>query len=330
LGRKHVIAVSNGTSALEAAVRALGVSAGDEVIVPALTFVAAAAVVRTVGAVAVLADISPQTWTIDPEAARRRITPRTRAIIAVDVLGHPCDYDALLALGLPIIEDAAEAHGALYRGKTVGGFGAVSTFSFFANKTISTGEGGCVATDDDDLAAMMRLIANHAMTKERPYWHEVVGHNFAMTNITAAIWLAQVERWDELVAARNYVASRYDVCLADGRLIRRPVASWATEACWLYTVASAERASLLRELRTAGIDARAIWTALPDLPLYADGVRGEYPVARLISSLAFWLPTWAHMLDTTIHDVAGALMTCTRRKKRTEAEPAIASAMPPI
>jgi perosamine synthetase len=327
LGRKHVIAVSSGTAALEVAVRAMGIGAGDEVIVPALTFVAPAAVVRTVGADPVFADVSPLTWTIDPDAARRLITPRTRAIIAVDVLGHPCDYDALLALGVPLIEDAAEAHGARYRKKVVGSFGAISTFSFFANKTISTGEGGCAATDDDALAETMRLIANHAMTRERPYWHEMVGHNFAMTNITAAIGLGQVERWNELVAARNDAARRYDEQLADCGCQRRPVAAWASEACWLYTVAAPERALILSALRAASIDARAIWTALPDLPLYADAVRGEYPVARQVAASAFWLPTWANMPDEAIREVAAALAAVARGFGHSIAAPLAPSAV---
>lgn len=307
IGRKHVVALLNGTTALELALRALGIGDGDEVIVPALTFVAPAAAVRTVRAKPIFADVDPENWTIDPGQVRRLITQKTKVIIAVDVLGHPADYDALLAFGLPIIEDAAEAHGACYRGRPVGGFGVVSVFSFFANKTISTGEGGCAATDDDSLAERMRLIAYHGMTKERPYWHDVVGHNFCMTNIAAAIGLGQVERWDELVEARNRVADEYDRLLREMPVLRRPVSAWATEACWLYTVAATERARVLKVLRNAGIDARAIWTALPALPLYADSVRGSYPVAREISSTAFWLPTWAHMPVDNIQCVAMTL-----------------------
>lgn len=313
IGRKHVIAVANGTVALELALLALGIGADDEVIVPALTFVAPAATVRAIGATPVFADITPESWTVDPAEIRRLVTNKTKAIIAVDVLGHPCDYDSLLTLGLPVIEDAAEAHGALYRGKPVGRFGAVSTFSFYANKAITTGEGGCTATDDDALAATMRLIANHGMTKDRPYWHPVVGHNFCMTNVMAAIGLGQVERWNNLVTARNHVARRYDKLLADSSLLRRPVASWATEACWLYTVATPERESVLTTLRRLGVDARAIWMALPDLPPYLDGRRGDYPVARQIANCAFWLPTWAHMPDEVIRYVVDALLciSCT-------------------
>lgn len=309
IGRKHVIAVANGTVALELALLARGIGPGDEVIVPALTFVAPAAAVRAVGALPVFADITEESWTIDPEIVRRLITPKTKAVIAVDVLGHPCDFDSLRRLGVPVIEDAAEAHGALYRGRPAGSFGEVSTFSFHANKTITTGEGGCVATDDDSLAEAMRLIGNHGMTKERPYWHPVVGHNFRMTNVAAAIGLGQVERWDEMVAARNRVARRYDELLGERIVRRRPVASWAAEACWLYTVTATGREAVIRFLRDRGIDARAIWTALPDLPVYRESLRGDYGVARRIAGTALWLPTWAHMPDEDISYVADALIS---------------------
>jgi perosamine synthetase len=308
IGRKHVIAVANGTLALELALLAQGVGAGDEVVVPALTFAAPAAAVRTVGAQPVFAEITSASWTLDPEHVRQLINDKTKAIIAVDVLGHPCDFESLQGLGIPIIEDAAEAHGALYRGTPVGSFGVMSTFSFHANKTITTGEGGCVATDDDSLAASMRLISNHGMTKEHPYWHPVVGHNFRMTNVTAAIGLGQVERWDEMVAARNRVAQLYDELLGDSIVQRRPVASWATEACWLYTVTATDRERLLPFLRAQGIDARAIWTALPDLPLYANSLRGDYSCARRIANTALWLPTWAYMPEEAIASVADALI----------------------
>jgi perosamine synthetase len=308
--RRHVIAVANGTVALELALRALGIRAGDEVIVPAFTFVAPAAAVRAVGATPVFADIHPDHWTLDPLSVANRMTRRTQAIIAVDVLGHPCDYDALQAVAgtVPIIEDAAEAHGACYKGRPVGSFGTISTFSFHANKTVTTGEGGCVATDDDHLAQMMRLIANHGMTKQRPYHHEVVGTNYRMTNLTAAIGVGQVERWDSLVEARREVATHYDEHLQGVKgLRRRPVAEWAKEACWLYTLAHQQREKILSSLRGRyGVDARAIWELLPDQLPYRD-VQGSYPVARQVASEAFWLPTFANMPREKIRKVANAI-----------------------
>jgi perosamine synthetase len=298
--RKYAIAVSNGTVALELVLRAMNIEYGDEVIVPALTFVAPAAVVRSVGAKPIFADISESNWTINPKEIQRVITPKTKAIIAVDILGHPCDYDELLKLGLPIIEDAAEAHGAQYKGKQVGSFGIASTFSFHANKIITTGEGGCVLTDNESLARHMRIIAEHGMTKERPYWHSVVGSNFRMTNVTAAVGLGQVERWKELVSMRQQVKELYDHLLTNIAVSTRPSENWAKTVCWLYTVCCENRAKVINLMRANEIDTRAIWTALCDLPLYQNSIKGEYPIAKYVSEHAFWLPTWTGMSKETI------------------------------
>jgi len=145
------------------------------------------------------------------------------------------------------------------------------------------------------------------MTPARPYWHPVVGRNFRMTNVTAAIGLGQVERWDEMIKARNRVAELYDISLDDSIVQRRPLAPWATEACWLYTVSATDRETVLAFLRARSIDARAIWTALPELPLYAASVRGDYSVAKQVAGAAFWLPTWAHMPEDAIMFVAETL-----------------------
>ena len=306
-GRKYAIAVSNGTVALELVLRAMNIGPGDEVIVPALTFVAPAAVVRSVGARPVFADISESNWTIDPKDVKRVMNSKTQAIIAVDVLGHPCNYDRLLELGIPVVEDAAQAHGAFYKGKAVGMFGVASTFSFHANKIITTGEGGCVLTDDKDLANRMRIIAGHGMTKKRPYWHPVVGSNFRMTNVTAAIGLGQVERWNELVAEREKVSQLYDHLLIGVDITFRPREEWAKATCWLYTVCSNQRERIVNTMRSDFIDARAIWPSLCSLPLYQNSVVGEYPIARTVSKQAFWLPTWSGMPRDTICFVANRL-----------------------
>jgi len=286
----------------------MDIGPGDEVIVPALTFVAPAAATRSVGARPVFADIKESDWTIDPDSIRQMITSKTKAIISVDVLGHPCDYDELLKLGIPIIEDAAQAHGALYKGKRVGGFGLVSTFSFHANKIITTGEGGCVLTNDEKLALRMRIIAGHGMTKERPYWHSVVGSNYRMTNITAAIGFGQITRWDELVAKRSMVREFYDQRLANVDVEIRPTDELSKSVCWLYTVCSHYRDGIVEFLRDEGIDARAIWPSLCKLPLYKNSVVNEYPVAKAVSERAFWLPTWTDMPEETISYVVDHLI----------------------
>lgn len=316
-GRSGALAVSNGTVALELVLRALGIGPGDEVIVPALTFVAPAATVATVGALPVFADVTAESWTLDPAQLGRLRTPRTRAVIPVDVLGHPADYDAIAAAlpGVAIIEDAAEAHGARYRGRPVGAMGIAGTFSFHANKTISTGEGGAIVGDDEALLARMRLLMNHGMTKERPYHHEVVGHNFRMTNVTAAIGVGQVGRWAELTAARNALAARYDAALAGlPGWYRRPVAAWGEESVWLYAIgiAGGRRARVLESLRNDRIDARAIWPALCDLPPYGTSCRAEYPVARRLAAEVLWLPTSAAMTDDQVERVTSAMARALR------------------
>ena len=317
--RQHAQACTNGTVALELALRASDIGSGDEVLLPALTFVAPAAVVRQVGAVPVLVDVTADSWTIDPECLLAAITPRTTAVIAVDLLGHPYDWwhikDSLAARNILLIEDAAQAHGAQHQyGYACGQLGDVSTFSFYGNKSITTGEGGAVLTDDPRLAAKLRLIANHGMTPQRLYWHEVVGMNGRMTNVTAALGVAQMERWDDLTAARKRVADQYDARLQPlfeaGVLQRRPVAHWARESCWLYTVASPNRALFLDALRKAGIDARAIWTALPDNPAYVAYDSGNYPVARQVAAEAFQLPTWAGMPEEMIDEISEVIESC--------------------
>ncbi len=303
INRAHVIATANGTLAIELALRALGIGNGDEVVVPALTFAAPASSVLAVGATPVLADIAPDHWTLHAEDVARRITQRTRAILAVDVLGHPSDYDALSQFGVPIIEDAAEAHGAQYRGRPVGSFGVISIFSFHANKAITTGEGGCAATDSAELADRMRVIANHGMRPERPYVHEVVGRNHRMTNLAAAVGLGQMDRWDELVAARNHIAAEYNRLLAGTACDARPVAQWAQYSCWLHTITVGNRAGILSYVRDRGVDARAIWPALSTQALFGKG-DAPFPVAEAVAQQAMWLPTFSGMSPADIGFVA--------------------------
>lgn len=327
--RRYAVAVTNGTHALEVALQALGVHQGDEVIVPALTFVSPAAAARQVGATPVFADVDENTWTINPFFLP--ITRHTQAIIGVDLLGHPVYWEHLEHIGrehaIDIIEDAAEAHGALYRGKPVGSFGFVSTFSFHANKTITTGEGGAVVLDGAYFNEQVRLIANHGMKPDKRYWHEVVGSNYRMNNVTAAIGVGQMANWDQQVAARNKVAECYDIELGDllkqGDLRRRPVADFATEAVMLYTLTHPNRDKIVERLQKNGIDARPLWTALVDLPIYRDGVRGNYPVARRLAAEGFLLPTWAGMPYETIAEVANAV-----REAVTERMPVCSTSTP--
>jgi len=195
---KHCVALNSGTSALHVALLAAGVGPGDEVITTPNSFIATAEAISYTGARPVFADIDPATFTLSPAAVERAITPRTRAILPTHLYGLACDMDPILDLarrrGLAVVEDAAEAHGARYRTRIVGGLGQVGCFSFYGNKIITTGEGGMCVTDDDALAERLRLLRDHGMDPKRPYWHEVVGFNYRMTNLQAAVGVAQVKR----------------------------------------------------------------------------------------------------------------------------------------
>lgn len=310
IGRTHVIAVSSGTTALELALAALGIGRGDEVIVPALTFAAPAAAVLTVGATPVLCDVSKVDWTIDPAAAHACLGPRTRAVIAVDTLGHPCDFEALAALGVPVIEDAAQAHGAMLGRQPAGSHGVLSVFSFHANKAITSGEGGCVATDDPDLAARVRLVANHGMTAAAPYVHTVAGRNARMTNLTAALGAAQVHRWTELTAGRARAHERYTALTGELGFPTRPVRSGVKASCWLHTVVIGQerRDRMVSAGREAGVDVRAIWPALPSLALYRSHTPRPCPVAEAVSRSCVWVPTWSHITDRDIDHVVDVVL----------------------
>src|SRR6266496_1099800 len=212
-GVRHAVAVANGTVALHLALRAAGIGAGDEVIVPSLTFAATAAAVVHAGAAPVFVESTAHYWCMDPVAVEAALGPRTRAIIPVHLYGHPADMDALHEIArsrhLVVIEDAAEAHGARCRGRVVGSIGDLGCFSFYGNKIMTTGEGGMVTTNDSALATHMRFLKNHAMEPQRRYWHSEVGFNYRMTNLQAAVGCAQVERFQELQRARAQVLGWY-------------------------------------------------------------------------------------------------------------------------
>lgn len=293
-GRREAVATNSGTSALELTLQALGCGPGDEVVVPALSFASPALVVQRLGARPVFADVD-DTWTLDPTDAARVLSPRTKAIVAVDVFGHPCNYDALAELGVPVVEDAAEAFGAAYRDRPVGAFGVAAIFSLHANKVVSSGEGGCIVLDGPELADRLRQLNAFGMAPERRYWHTDPGCNFRMSGLVAALALAQLERADALIDGRRRVAAAYDAALAGLPLQRRPVADWARESVWLYTLAARDRAAVLESCRAHGVDARAVWPALPENPVFRPLGPRPCPRARALAAQAFWLPTWADM-----------------------------------
>jgi perosamine synthetase len=313
-GVRHAIATNNGTTALHLALLALGIGPGDEVIVPTLTYIASANVVTYCGATPVFVDSDPATMTMDPAAVAAAVTGRTRAVMPVHLYGHPVDMDPVNALaeqhGFAVVEDAAEAHGARYRGRPVGSLGTVGVFSFFGNKIITTGEGGMLTTDDADLAARMRLFRGQGMDLQRRYWFPVVGYNYRMTNVAAAIGVAQLERVEEHLAARQQIFEWYEERLRDvDQVVRPAAAAWATPVNWLYTVRlrHADRDGVIKGLAEDGIDSRPVFYPMHVLPPYR-GADGDFPVAEEQARTGISLPTHGTLSESEVDRVYRSLL----------------------
>src|SRR5690606_25461417 len=272
------------------------------VIVPNTTFGASANVVIHAGAKPVFVDIEPVTWTLDTQKLEAAITPNTKAIMPVHLYGHPCDMDPIMAIarkhGLKVVEDCAEALGAEYKGRKVGLIGDVGCYSFFANKVITTGEGGMVLCRDQALMERMSLLRDHGMSKQRRYWHLEAGFNYRMTNLQAALGLAQMERIETFLAQRESVVARYNERLSGLDGIRTPrTASWARNIHWLYSievdaeVAGFDRDYLAEALRRAGIETRPVFPPLHVQPAYGSAVPGLFPVSERFALEGMSLPT---------------------------------------
>lgn len=301
-GVGHAVACANGTVALHLAIAALGIGPGDEVIVPTFTMIATANAVRYTGATVKLVDAEPEYFNIDADRIVAAITPATKAIVVVHVYGHPARMETILEIArahdLIVIEDAAEAHGAELNGARAGGFGRVSTFSFYANKIITTGEGGMVCTDDPDLAALARKLRDHAFSTERHFWHEYLGFNYRMTNLQAAVGLAQVERLDQIVEARRELAGWYTERLSGLPGLRTPrEAPNARNVFWMYGVRvesafGVTRDQLREALGRRGIETRTFFIPIHLQPIYFDAFRGQaFPVADQLCGDGLYLPT---------------------------------------
>jgi perosamine synthetase len=299
-GTQYAIATSSGTTALHLALLALDIGPGDEVIVPSMTFIATANAVRYTGATPVFVDSEEETWNIDPAHIARAITPRTRAIIPVHIYGHPANMEPVLSLAqqhrLYVIEDAAEAHGARYQGRPVGGLGDLAIFSFYGNKIITTGEGGMVTTSRSDLVDKIRLLRDHGMSRERRYWHTVLGYNYRLTNLQAAVGVAQMEKLDAILAEKHRIARLYTEGLRDIPGIRLPPhAPWAEPVCWLYSIlvepgrAGRTRDELMMRLNEEGIDTRPLFPAVHRQPIYCTGQ--NLPVAEYLAETGLSLPS---------------------------------------
>ncbi len=321
---RSVLAVANGTVALHLALLGYDLVPGDEVILPSLTYVATANAVRYVGARPVFVDVEPESWCISPEAIEEAITPRTRGVIAVHLYGHPADMDAIREIasrhGLWIVEDAAEAHLARYKGRPVGGLGDVSTFSFYGNKVFTSGEGGAVAVNDPAQAARMRMFRGQGMDPDRRYYFPIVGYNYRLTNIAAALLCAQLERADDILAWRGAVFSGYRERLENvPGLGFQPCADWAEPTPWLFCLTVDEvifgrsRDALMEILDASGIETRPFFIPLHTLPPYQDENREtRLPLTDQLASSGLNLPTHRSMTPADLDRICGIIRDARR------------------
>ncbi len=312
-GVKHAAACCNGTVALHLALLVAGVGANDEVIVPTLTYIATANAVRYCGAIPVLVDSEPSTMSLDINATRAAITPRTKAIIAVHLYGHPADMAALRTISqehnVVLIEDAAEAHGAEQNGVRSGALGELATFSFFGNKVITTGEGGMVTTNDAYLDRQIRLLRGQGQDPNRRYWFPVVGYNYRMTNIEAAIGLAQLEDIEWHLGHRRRVAAAYNEAFAGlTEHVQLPVElPGYKNSFWLYTIvvkdcSAQQRDELATELAAAGFETRPVFYPMHVLPPYKTS--DSFPIADRLSAGGLNLPTHAEVSGSHTEKIA--------------------------
>jgi perosamine synthetase len=313
VGVANAVAVVNGTAALHLALMALRVMPGDEVIVPSLTYVATANAVRYCGGTPVFADSDPASWCIDPDSVARLITARTRGIIAVHLFGQPCDMEALRDLAdrhnLWLVEDAAEALGAEDQESRVGSLGDLATFSFFGNKTVTTGEGGMVVTDRHDLAQQIRLLCNQGTDPAQRYWHPVMGYNYRMTNVAAAIGVAQMERLDAFLACRRSLVRRYRQRLRTLDLVLPADIAHTVHGNWMFGVLVSDqrwRDPLMSALAACGVETRPFFYPTHHLPMYRNGrIDGNCSVACDLSRRGLCLPTSSVLSETDANIIAG-------------------------
>jgi perosamine synthetase len=310
----HAVACNNGTSALHLALLGMGVQPGDEILVPTLTFVATANAVTYCGARPVLVDSEPRSMNMDPARIEEKITSRTRGIVVVHLYGHPADMDPILEIagrrGLFVIEDAAEAHGALYKGRKVGAIAELGTFSFFGNKIMTTGEGGMVTVRDKAIRDRIRQFRGQGMDPDRRYWFPEIGYNYRMTNIQAALGLAQLEQIDSHLTHHRQVAEWYRSYLAPlADFLSAPFEEvWAHHVYWLFTIilhpsAGLSRDQFMTELSGQGIETRPVFYPMHVMPPFLD-TQSTYPVADMLARNGVSLPTHAAMTEEDVAYVA--------------------------
>jgi perosamine synthetase len=329
VGRRHGVAVCNGTVALELAVAALGLEPGDEILMPTFTIISCAAAIVRCGCVPVLVDSDPLTWNMDVEKLKAKVKDeierkgngKIRAIMVVHIYGLPVDMDPVLELadqyGLKIIEDAAEMHGQTYRGRPCGSFGDLSTFSFYPNKHITTGEGGMVLTDDDQLADRCRSMRNLCFQTQNRFMHEELGYNFRMTNLQAALGVAQLERLDEFVARKRRMGTRYTELLSgtDGLELMPVRVEYAENIYWVYGLllkdeVPFEAKEAMRKLGQKGIGTRPFFFPMHEQPVFQKMglfLDEHYPVSERLARRGFYVPSGLALQEAQLDEVATAV-----------------------
>lgn len=321
LGSRFGIAVCNGSAALDVAVAALGIGPGDEVIMPTFTIISCAASVVRAGALPVLVDVDPLTWNMDVARLEDHVTPRTKAIMVVHIFGLPVDMDPVIDLarrrGLKIIEDAAQAHGQTYRGRPCGAIGDISTFSFYPNKHVTTGEGGMLATDNPEVAARCRSLRNLCFKPEQRFVHDELGWNYRMTNLQAAVGVAQLERLDEFLARKRRMGAHYQRLLASipGLQLPLPSTDFANNDYWVFGVVLGDEVAFdareaMTRLAAHGIGTRPFFWPMHEQPVFRK--RGLFagqwlPHAERIARRGFYLPSGLALSGQQIEECAQAL-----------------------
>lgn len=322
-GMKHGVAVSSGTAALQIAVKLLNLAPGDEVIMPTFTIISCAQAIVECGGVPVLVDSDPVNWQMNAARIEEKITARTRAIMPVHIYGHPADMDPVIeiadARGLTVVEDAAETHGAEYKRKKCGGLGDVSVFSFYANKLITTGEGGMVLTRDDALAEKSRSLRNLCFQAKQRFLHEELGSNYRMTNMQAALGVAQLSRLDDIVERKRAIADSYNERLRDVSGLALPVEEpWAKNVYWVYGVVLDAKTGLdakqfARKLAEKGVGTRPFFLGMHEQPVFRNmGLfkNDAHPVAEHLARQGLYLPTGLTIEDSEIDQVCEAVREC--------------------
>jgi perosamine synthetase len=314
LGVKYATGISNGTTALHLALETLGIGKGDEVIVPTFTYIASVSSILYTWATPVFVDSLASTWQLDPEDIKRKITSKTKAIMPVHLYGHPCEMDEICKIAkeynLFIVEDCAEAFGSKYKDKYAGTFGDISTFSFYGNKTITTGEGGMLITNDFNLYDKAYHLKMHGVSKEIEYWHDVIGYNYRMTNICAAIGLAQLENVGERIKLKRELAEKYNKLLSGLPVTPHKEAQNVFHTYWMYSILvdSEKTREALREfLKKEGIETRPTFHPVHTMPMFSQ-LKQKFPVTEDIALRGINLPSWPNMPNESVEYICNKII----------------------